>query len=54
MKLSPPIKSFSAKKGKEEFSLSQKRYKIKPYKILFGGIRVRNELGLKFDIVAQC
>lgn len=34
--------------------LSQKRYGIRPFSILFGGIRVRNVLRLDFEITANC
>ena len=37
-----------------ELMISQKRYGIKPFSILFGGIRVRDRLQLKFDVSADC
>jgi hypothetical protein len=37
-----------------ELTLSQKRYGIKLFSILFGAIRVQDQLRLNFNIAADC
>ncbi|NKB77727.1 MAG: hypothetical protein GKR96_11990 [Gammaproteobacteria bacterium] len=37
-----------------QLSINQSDYGITPYRIAFGGIRVREQLDLKFEITARC